>query len=400
MTTKPIPSRREILLNVISPFMRFFTESTWARRKDEPGICDFTFGNPHEMPLPGFVDALQRWSVPQNKDWYAYKMNESGSRAVVAASLSKRFGLPFEDDDIFLTTGAFAGLAVILGAITDAGDEVIFVSPPWFFYEGMIVHAGSVPVRVKMNAETFNLDLDTIAAAITLKTRAVIVNSPHNPTGKIYPPETLDAVAQMLTAASERNDRTIYLLSDEAYSRIIFDQRQYHSPTTFYPNSFLVYTYTKVLLTPGQRLGYVALAPKMPNREQVRTDIFMSQLFTGYAIPNALLQYALNDIEGISIDVPHLQRKRDRLVEALRDIGYDVNLPEGTFYVLVRSPWPDDQAFAELLAEYDVFCLPGVTVELPGYFRISLTASDEMIDRALPRFAAAMKQARETKLVD
>ena len=124
MTTKPIPSRREILLNVISPFMRFFTESTWARRKDEPGICDFTFGNPHEMPLPGFVDALQRWSVPQNKDWYAYKMNESGSRAVVAASLSKRFGLPFEDDDIFLTTGAFAGLAVILGAITDAGDEV------------------------------------------------------------------------------------------------------------------------------------------------------------------------------------------------------------------------------------------------------------------------------------
>ena len=277
---------------------------------------------------------------------------------------------------------------------------LIFVSPPWFFYEGMIVHAESVPVRVKMNAETFNLDLDTIAAAITLKTRAVIVNSPHNPTGKIYPPETLDAVAQMLTAASERNDRTIYLLSDEAYSRIIFDQRQYHSPTTFYPNSFLVYTYTKVLLTPGQRLGYVALAPKMPNREQVRTDIFMSQLFTGYAIPNALLQYALNDIEGISIDVPHLQRKRDRLVEALRDIGYDVNLPEGTFYVLVRSPWPDDQAFAELLAEYDVFCLPGVTVELPGYFRISLTASDEMIDRALPRFAAAMKQARETKLVD
>ena len=200
-------------------------------------------------------------------------------------------------------------------------------------------------------------------------------------------------MAGLLTHASARIGHPIYLISDEAYSRIVFDGRAYHSPTAFYPHTFLIYTYGKTLLTPGQRLGYIALPPTMPGREQLRTALFVSQLLTGYAFPNALLQHALSDLEQLSIDVEHLQRKRDRMVAALRDIGYELHVPEGTFYLLPRSPLADDLAFIELLAEQNIFCLPGTVVELPGYFRISLTANDAMIEQALPGFATALQKA-------
>jgi aspartate aminotransferase len=376
---------------------RFFTESAWARRVGETGICDFTIGNPHEMPLPAFVDALRRWAVPRDAHWYAYKMNEPASRAIVAGSLRKRRGIAFEPDDIFLTNGATAALAVVLGAIIDPGDEVIFISPPWFQYQSMIALAGGVPVRVKMDPGSYDLDLGGIAAAVTGKTRAIIINSPHNPSGKVYSPQTLGAVARILTEAGGRTGRRIYLISDEAYSRIIFDGRSYHSPTAFYPSSFLVYTYTKVLLSPGQRIGYIALPPEMPDREEMRAALLRGQMLNGWAFPNALLQHALGDIDEIGTDIGHLQRKRDRLVSALRDMGYEVSLPEGTFYLLARSPLADDYAFVELLAERDVFCIPGSAMELPGYFRLSLTANDEMIDRALPVFAQALERAGEKR---
>ncbi len=379
-----------------TPFVHFFTESTWARRQHEPNICDFVFGNPHEMPLAVFTDALQRWAEPQNKDWFAYKMSEPAPRAIVAATLREQHGLPFEPDDVFLTTGAFAAIAVALAAIVNPDDEVIFLSPPWFFYEGMITAHGAKPVRVKVDPDTFDLDVEAIAAAITQRTRAIIINTPNNPTGKIYPPSTLERLGQVLTAVNAQRDYPIYLLSDEAYCRILYDGQRHVSPTTFYPYSFLIYTYGKTLLAPGQRIGYIALPPTMPNREPLRDALFAAQVVTGYTFPNALLQHALPDLESLSIDLAQLQRKRDRLVAELRDMGYDVHLPEGTFYLLPRSPIADDLLFSEILATHNIFCLPGTIVEVPGYFRLSLTANDEMIERALPGFAAAREHAART----
>ena len=153
----------------------------------------------------------------------------------MASVLRERRTMPFDPDDIFLTNGATGGLAIALGAVVDPGDEVVFICPPWFFYEAFIIGAGGVPVRAKIDLATFDLDVDAIAAAFSPHTRAIIINSPNNPTGKIYPPETLQQLSAALTTASERNGRPIYLLSDEAYSRIVFDGRPYHSPTAFYP---------------------------------------------------------------------------------------------------------------------------------------------------------------------
>ena len=392
MAAAPVAAQIERLLGMIGPLLAFVTDSPYARRHLEPGVADFAVGNPHEMPIAGFSEALARWSVPQHKDWYAYTMNDPAAVAALAASLRAWRGVHYDEADIFLTNGAFAGLTVCLRAVVDPGDEVIYVSPPWFCYAPLIDAAGGVPVRVNVAPATFDLDLDAIEAAISPRTRAIIVNSPHNPTGKIYGPATLTALADLLTRASERNGRTVYLLSDEAYSRIVFDGRAYPSPTTFYPHSFLIYTYGKTLLTPGQRLGYVVLPPEMPDRPIMRGAITMAQLITGWAFPNALLQHALADIDALSVDVGRLQARRDRLVTELRAMGYDLHVPEGTFYLLPKAPWADDMAFTALLAEQDIFVLPGALAEVPGYFRISLTANDEMVERALPGFAAALRR--------
>jgi aspartate aminotransferase len=205
--------------------------------------------------------------------------------------------------------------------------------------------------------------------------------------------EMLADLARLLTQASARHGRPIYLLSDESYSRIIYDGAEFHSPTSYYPHSFLIYTYGKILLTPGQRIGYIALPPSMPDREQMRAAITTAQFVTAYAFPNALLQHALADIDKLAIDIGHLQQKRDRLVGALREMGYDVHSPQGTFYLLPRSPIADDWAFTEIMSQHNIYCLPASVAEWPGYFRVSLTANDKMIEGALPGFAAARAQA-------
>lgn len=383
-------------MNASMPIVRFNSSALYRDNVGKPEINDFVFGNPHEMPLPELPAALHKWSVPQNQEWFAYKMNEPSAQDAVIASLIARRGVLFERDDIFLTTGAFAALAVALSTILDQGDEVIFNTPPWFFYEPMILAQSGVPVRVRVDARAHDLDLAAIEAALTPRTRAIIVNSPNNPTGRIYPPSTLHALGELLGTHSKRTGRTVYLLSDEAYSRIIYDGRAFPSPTAYYPYSMLLYTYGKTLLAPAQRIGYIALPPTMPLevREALRPALFVAQLSTGYAFPNALMQYTLPELETVSIDLAHLQVKRDRMVKALCDMGYELHSPEGTFYLLPRSPLADDWKFCELLAEYNILCLPGEIVEAPGYFRISLTANDEMIERALPGFKAAIERAQ------
>jgi aspartate aminotransferase len=383
------------MIEVEKELTRFFEDGGWATRDlDDPENCDFVAGNPQEMALPEYVESLQRWTVPQDKDWYAYKFNEPYAIEAAAAGLRERRGVPFEADDVLMTDGAFTGLNLCMRTVTDPGDEVIFLSPPWFFYEAMIIGTGATPVRVRVDQQTWDLDLDAIAAAITERTSCIIVNSPNNPSGKIYPPETLTALARILTAASELHGRPIYLISDEAYSRIIFDGRPYPSATEFYPNSFLVYTYAKQLLTPGQRCGYVALPPTMPDRESMREALMIAQLtHGGHGAPSNVLQRAIVDIEKMSVDIGALQRRRDVMVEALSSYGYDLHSPEGTFYLLPTSPIPDDLAFVDRLAKEKVFVLPGAIVEMPGRFRISITANDQMVERALPIFEQAAKEA-------
>jgi aspartate aminotransferase len=379
------------VVNDHAGLLEFFTK---YEQQAPRSIADFVAGNPQEMPLAGFVAALAKWLPPTSKDHFAYKQSTPEAVKAVADALARDRGLRVAHDDVFMTNGAFPALALAMRVLADAGDEIIYNSPPWFFYRGMIKYISAVPVRVDVTPGTWDLDIAAIERAITAKTRAIIVNSPNNPSGRLYPRENLDALARVLHAASERYGRRIHLISDESYSRILFDGRRYVSPVDSYPHSLLVYTYGKQLLTPGERMGYIALPPAMPlaDREVLRNQIVMSQILLGWLFPNAVLQYAAADLEPLSIDIAALQKKRDRVATALRDAGYYLNVPEGTFYVLVRSPWGTPGEFVDHLAAKGVLVLPGSTFEMPEFFRISITASLSMIEKSLPVFAAAIKQ--------
>jgi aspartate aminotransferase len=312
------------------------------------------------------------------------------ARAAAAASLTAELGIDFAAQDVFLTRGASGAIALALNTVVGSGDEVVFLSPPWFFYEAMIIASGATPVRVRLEPPNFDLDIGRIAAALGPRTRAVIINTPHNPTGRIYPAAALSRLAEELAEAGRRYGRPIWVISDEAYSRILFDEHRMPSPGQFHPYSMLAHTYSKSALAPGQRLGFLALPPDLPDAEVIYRALLTASFG---AAPDAVMQYALPDIDRLLIDVTAIERRRDRMVTALREQGYELRVPEGTFYLLPRAPVADDRAFCALLASQGVLVLPEHVVELPGYFRISLTATDEMVERSLPVFADAIERA-------
>ena len=386
-----VAARVDRILGTLSEFLKAISGPELERAARE-GACDFLAGNPQEITPDPYVAALKRWAEPLDKDWYGYKMAHPPALEAAARGLTEELGLEFAPGDIVLARGAHGALGAALAAVVDPGDEVVFVSPPWFFYEAMILGVDATPVKTRIRPPHWDLDVDAIAQSITARTRVVLLNTPHNPTGRIFSAESLKALAALLEEASERNRRPIYILSDEAYSRILFDGNAMVTPASFYPRSFLVHTYSKSALTPGQRLGYLALPPDMPDKEQIHQALLAVGVASGNWLPDAIMQYALADIEKISVDLPSLQAKRDRMVEALRGYGYELHVPEATFYLLVKSPTPDDAGFTQRLRRDNVLLMPGRAVDLPGYIRISLTATNEMIERALPVFERAIKE--------
>ena len=357
----------------------------------DPDALDFTFGNPHEMALPGLTDAMRAQLEPRSVDWYAYKTNERSAQEAVAAGIRGELALDFEPEDIAMTQGAFGAIALALALVADAGDEVIIPVPGWFCYDPMLHAANLVPVAAALDATDFSLDVDAIADAITPRTRVVIVNSPSNPTGRVFPRETWDELAAVLERASRTAGRRIWLLSDEPYRRIRFDGIGFTTPAVSYPWTMIAYSYGKVLLAPGQRLGYLALSPLLPatEREELRDALMPLQLAIGWNFPNALMQYSVPALEGVSIDMAELTRKRDRLYGALSDAGYTLTRPEGTFYLWGRAPGGDAEAYCDGLAERGIYLMTGTIFDRPEHFRISLTATMDTIERALPQLVAA-----------
>jgi aspartate aminotransferase len=311
----------------------FRLASRYSQRCLEPGISDFTFGNPNEMPLAGLVSAIRDRAEPHDKNWFAYKTSEEEPQAFLAENVGREVDLDFEPADFALTTGAFAAIMVAFRLLLDAGDEAIFCEPGWFCYEPMLLAADVAPRKVALKPPNFDLDLDAIDAAIGPRTRLVIVNTPHNPTGRIYGRDTLENLSDLLERASSRIGHRIYLLSDEPYRRIRFDGRGFVSPAAVYPWTLIAYSYGKVLLAPGQRLGYLAISPRMPgpDRQSLRDAMFSAQMALGWCFPNAVMQYAVSDLENLSIDLAALARRRDILTATLEGGGCPVLTPEGTF---------------------------------------------------------------------
>ncbi len=357
--------------------------------------ADFTFGNPHERPLAGLVDAIQRAAEPRGNDWFAYKTSVESAAETVAEALGAELRLPFTPADVTMTQGAFTAIALAFDLLLNPGDEVIHPRPGWFAYAPILAHRGYVGVHTPLDPESYDLDIDAIGRAITPRTRIVIVNTPHNPTGRIYTRARLAELAAVLNSASERIGARIFILSDEPYRRIRFDGAGFTSPAEVYPWTLIDYSYGKILLSPGQRIGYLALGPLMPeaDRAALREAIFPAQAALGWGYPDATMQYAVPELEKLSIDIGALTAKHDRLLGSLRQWGYRMAEPEGTFYLWGDAPGGDATGFARRLAAQRVFVMPGTLFDCPSQFRICLTATMEMVERALPAFREAAPRA-------
>ena len=384
--TPPYSSSMRASLAAAGPILKWLRAS---RDLDHPAACDFLAGNPQEPALPEYVAALQRAAQPESDSYFAYGPPWQPAINAVTRALSERLDLWLDPQDVFLTRGAASGLLTVMRVLLEPGDEVVMMSPPWFFYESMVAAQGAVAVKIPLLGEAMDLDLAAIEQALTPQTRIVIINTPHNPSGRIYPAEQLTALAAILERASERFRRRIYLVSDEAYARILFDARPFLTPGRYYPATFMLHTYSKALLAPSQRAGYLAMPPTMPDREMLRGALVFASMMGG--IPDTVMQRAMPELEGLMVDVEAIQARRDRMVSALRGLGYQLENPEGGFYLFPRTPIRDAIEFCDWLSERRIYTLPGEMFERPGHFRISLTATDEMVERALPHFAQAME---------
>lgn len=353
-------------------------------------LADLTFGNPLEPPLPDLVAALRTHVEPKSADWFAYKMSEAEPRRVIAEGLRAELGLDFAPEDIAMTLGAYGAITLAFTMLLEPADECIILVPGWFLYETSASLRHAVTVKVPLRDDDFDLDVGAIEAAITARTRIVVVNTPHNPTGVIYSRERLEDLAAMLERKSAEFGRPIFILSDEPYRRIRFDGAGFTSPAQVYPWTLIDYSFGKVLLAPGLRLGYLAICPTMPAeaRATLSATAEKTQLAMGFVFPDSILQYAVKDLETVSIDVAAYQRKRDRLYDALSQWGYAMTRPAGTFYLWGRAPGGDAVAFAAAMARRGVFVMPGTLFERPDDFRICLTGTEAMIEASLPAFQA------------
>jgi aspartate aminotransferase len=377
--------------------------ASWVRRMFEEGnrlkarygadkVYDFSLGNPVSEPPPQFRDALRRAVDDPRPGRHRY-MNNAGFtsvRGAVAKALSAAHGLEVLAQDVIMTCGAAGGLNVCLKALLDPGDEVI-VPSPYFVEYGFYCdnHGGRlVPVPTRKN---FSLDLAGIRAALGARTKAVLINSPNNPTGQVYSERQLGGLAELLEAASKKYLRTIYLLSDEPYRKLVFAPTRVPSVFAHYPNSLIAYSWSKELCVPGERIGYVAVNPRCQEKELLAAALTLANRVLGFVNAPALMQRTVAALTSFRPDLRELRSGRDLLCGALAEAGYELIRPKGGFYVFPRSPLPDDVEFCRRLARSRILCVPGRAFGAPGHFRIAFCVERETIERALPQFAKAFK---------
>jgi aspartate aminotransferase len=376
----------------------------WIRRMFETGIVlkakygedkvfDLSLGNPVVEPPEQFKRELRRLAEHPVKGMHRYMPNAGypETRQAVANGLKAETGLPFSGGDIVMTCGAAAALNVVLKTILNPGEEVIILSPYFVEYGYYIDNHGGAAVVVPTGAD-FQPDPAAIAAAITPKTRAVIINSPNNPSGAVYPAARLREVGDLLGRKQAEYGSEIFMISDEPYRRIIYDGLTYPQVFPHYQNTIVVHSHAKDLALPGERIGYIAVHPSYSNREELVNGFTFCNRTLGFVNAPALMQHAVRALQGVSVDVADYQRKRDYLYSQLTEMGYSAVKPQGAFYLFPHSPTEDDVAFVDALQEWNVLAVPGRGFGKPGYFRVSYCVEDRVLEGAMEGFAGAARR--------
>ena len=381
---------------------QFMAEGGWIRRVFEEGLAlkaqigaenvfDLSLGNPVIEPPAEFKNELRRLADQPMAGMHRYMPNPGymETRQAVADTLAEETGLPFTGNEVIMTCGAAAAANVVLKAILNPSDEVIILAPYFFEYLYYIDNHDGVAVVVN-TTDQFRLDLQAIEQAVTPRTRAIIINSPNNPSGVVYSAEEITGLARLLDQKQSELGTEIFLLSDEPYKRIIFDGMTFPQLLPAYDNSIVVTSHAKDLALPGERIGFIAINPNYPDKEELAGGFSFCNRTLGFVNAPALMQHVVRGLQGVSIDPDYYQKKRDFMYTALREMGYDTVKPEGAFYLYPKAPTEDDVAFTKDLLQWNVLVVPGRGFGTPGYFRISYCVEDWVLEGAAEGLAKAV----------
>ncbi|MFZ5868646.1 MAG: pyridoxal phosphate-dependent aminotransferase [Thermodesulfobacteriota bacterium] len=382
----------------------FIQKASWIRKMFEEGarlkqihgaanVFDFSLGNPNLEPTSAVKEAIIKAAQDQTPGVHAYMANAGYAdvRAAVAKKIREDEGVSLDENCIVMTVGAGGAINVVLKTILNPGDEVICLKPFFVEYVFYVDNHGGKAVLVSTRPD-FSLDLDAIAEAINPKTAAVLINTPNNPTGKVYGETEIRSLGELLTKKSAEIGRPIVLISDEPYRGITYDGVQVPSILQAYPNSVVVTSFSKDLSLPGERLGYIALSPAMERGEEVMNGLVLCNRILGFVNAPGLMQRAVKNVLRSVVDVNVYKRRRDRLYDSLTSFGYECVKPEGAFYLFPRSPIEDDVRFVAHLQKKLILTVPGSGFGSPGHFRIAYCVSDETVEGSLAGFKEAIKE--------
>lgn len=356
-------------------------------------VFDFSLGDP-DLPPPSQVRSVLAELVADPTVGHGYMPN-AGHRTVrqaVAAQVARIMDVDVGPDQVVMTVGAAGGLNCVFKALLDEGDEVVVPAPYFVGYGAYVSNYGGA-LRPVPTGNGFQLDLTAIERALADRTKAVLINSPNNPTGAIYPAEALAGLADLLNRAWRRTGRRIYLVSDEPYRAIVYDGQTVPSVLKAYDHTIVVTSYSKELSLPGERIGFVAVHPAAEDADQVVQAVVTANRMLGFVNAPSLAQLLVGRLQGITVDVDVYRRRRDALCDGLARIGYRFTRPSGAFYLFPEAPGGDDLAFTERLKQEKILAVPGTGFGCPGYFRLSYAVPDRTIARSMPGFERAFQPA-------
>jgi aspartate aminotransferase len=387
-------------MTVAKTIQKQLEHSSWIRRMFEEGIrlkaergaeniFDFTLGNPSEDPPAGVMATFLRLSALNAPGSHGYMPNSGypKTRKAVAQRLHRDTGIEFTENHVVMTVGCAGAMNVALKAILDEGDEVIVPMPFFPDYQFYITNHGGKMVPVETD-EAFSLDIPAIESKITPRTKAIILNSPNNPTGVIYS----ESVLRSLESVLQRAGHAIFVLSDEPYKSIVYDGAKCPEMASIISNCMITTSYSKVWALAGERIGYLAISPRIPGADALSNACNFTNRILGFINAPAIWQHVAAEAPEEMTDIAAYQEKRDLLCNGLAKLGYDVRKPQGAFYVFLKTPISDDMAFSRVLQDEGVLAVPGAGFGRGGYVRLSLTVPRETIVRSLPAFGRALQK--------
>jgi aspartate aminotransferase len=373
--------------------------SSWIRRMFEIGlrlrqergpenVFDYTLGNPDVEPPQAVMEALRRVVAEERPLSHGYMPNAGfpDVRAAIARGLAERIGIPVGGEDVIMTVGAAGAINMVLKSILDPGDEAIVLKPYFPEYRFYIENHGGQVVEVE-TGERFQPDVARIAAAMGPRTRAILLNSPNNPTGAVYP---VEALRELNTIVRE----PVIAISDEPYRALTYDGVETPETLALIERAVVAFSWSKAMAIAGERIGYLAISPRLAEAASLRNACTFANRILGYVNAPAIWQRVVAQVPDAVVDVRQYQAKRDLLCDALTGMGYDAPRPQGSYYLFPKTPIPDDLAFTSLLQEEGILAVPGVGFGRGGHMRLSITLPMIQIERSLGGFERAMRKAK------